>query len=60
MKQIRSEKALHARQLQGLSEKTTDLKDGIVAPTLAYVEHPEVASRSELQAKYKADNVMRV
>jgi len=58
MKQIRSEKILQARKDVGLSERTTDLKDNIVAPTLAYIENPSIASRSELQAKDKADNVI--
>jgi hypothetical protein len=58
LKQIRSEKILQARKDAGLSEEITSLKDDIVTPTLAYIEHPAISSRSELEAKHRADNVI--
>lgn len=57
MKQIKSENVLKSRKALGLSEKTTDLKDNIVAPTTAYISNPPVVSKSELIEKLKADNV---
>ena len=51
------EDRLAARKAAGLQVETASLKDDIVAPTLAYVEHPGIISKSELSNKFKVDNV---
>jgi len=54
---MKMKKKMKARKDVGLKESTTDLKDCMIDPTLAYVKCPLIKSKSELVTKLKKDNV---
>ena len=57
MNQIKSEKRIKERKKVGLDPTTSDIKDSSKDPTVTYVSHPKIPSKSELNDKMRANNV---
>lgn len=49
--ELKEKKLLESRISVGLLPKFVDIKDSSKDPTLKYIEHPKIASKSELNLK---------